>query len=333
MSDIDKGSYSHRQHGELMPKAVVHKKILDAAMDHPEASIERLADEINGASEQLIKHTFDKYGDPATFEDETQPEGEEKEDSSITSEKQNEPETECAQPCEITMNSESTDASVNASATGESSDSPMDEANQVAEAAGDSADNQRESVTDTGAERSTSPPQSMADPPATGTDRITDEGGTGGEFVSDPSQFTEKQQQVLRAINERPHATQAELAEEFDVSRATISQRVNAIDGFDWSNRKEFVEIIYQRNDKIMDGDEYQEVIDELTTQVDLLFESLDALEQSVDELSSSEPAVFGDPELVATVIRACIDSEYVTEEQEEQIIRELMKSGRPRDS
>jgi len=59
----------------------------------------------------------------------------------------------------------------------------------------------------------------------------------------------EKQLETLREIESRPNATQAELAERLGVTSATISQRVNGIDGFDWSERQTFVARLFDRSD------------------------------------------------------------------------------------
>lgn len=48
-----------------VPRAVIHKKILDAAQSYPNASIEELATTVNGASKDLIERVLDEYGDPA----------------------------------------------------------------------------------------------------------------------------------------------------------------------------------------------------------------------------------------------------------------------------
>lgn len=47
-----------------VPRAIVHKKILDAAEADPDASIEKLAKTVNGASADLVEQVLDEYGDP-----------------------------------------------------------------------------------------------------------------------------------------------------------------------------------------------------------------------------------------------------------------------------
>lgn len=46
------------------PRAVIHKKILDAARSHPDASVEELASIVQSASIDLVSRVLDEYGDP-----------------------------------------------------------------------------------------------------------------------------------------------------------------------------------------------------------------------------------------------------------------------------
>lgn len=167
-------SVNHAQDGEpadetSAPRAVVHKKILEAAEEQPDASFTELADAVSGASEELVERVLEEYGDPAEGEDD---------------------------------DPEQSDA---ADGGDDASTPPM-------------KPNETVSTPDAG-------PSDDADP--------------------DLEQVTERQERVLRAIHERPDATQAQLADEFDVSAATINQRVNAIDGFDWSRRRDLVNSLF----------------------------------------------------------------------------------------
>jgi len=56
-------SESKNQH--TTPRAIVHKQILDAASERPEASVDALASEISSASPDLVERVLDQYGDPA----------------------------------------------------------------------------------------------------------------------------------------------------------------------------------------------------------------------------------------------------------------------------
>jgi hypothetical protein len=53
---------------------------------------------------------------------------------------------------------------------------------------------------------------------------------------------TKTQRKILKAIAKNPTATQGELGDQFDVASATICSHVNSIDGFNWDDRKDFVE-------------------------------------------------------------------------------------------
>lgn len=61
--------------------------------------------------------------------------------------------------------------------------------------------------------------------------------------------LSEKQRRTLRALYERPDASQGDLAEELDVTRATISRRLNAIPGFEWTDRHAFAESVFGEDD------------------------------------------------------------------------------------
>jgi DNA-binding MarR family transcriptional regulator len=55
------------------PRAVIHKKILDAARSHPDASVEELANIVQGASINLVSRVLDDYGDPKENNQSTEP--------------------------------------------------------------------------------------------------------------------------------------------------------------------------------------------------------------------------------------------------------------------
>lgn len=52
-------------HSPTIPRAVIHKKILNAAESHPSATSSELAAKVSGASEELVERVFEEYGDPA----------------------------------------------------------------------------------------------------------------------------------------------------------------------------------------------------------------------------------------------------------------------------
>ena len=47
------------------PRAVIHRRILDVADDMPDASLEKIADDVSGASAELVDKVLAEYGDPS----------------------------------------------------------------------------------------------------------------------------------------------------------------------------------------------------------------------------------------------------------------------------
>lgn len=73
------------------------------------------------------------------------------------------------------------------------------------------------------------------------------DGPTTDEAAATPAaaDLSEKQLRTLRALYERPDASQGDLAEQLDVTRATVSRRLNAITGFEWDDRRAFAESVF----------------------------------------------------------------------------------------
>ncbi|WP_440764718.1 winged helix-turn-helix transcriptional regulator [Natronorubrum sp. DTA7] len=52
-----------------VPRAVIHKKILDVAESRPTASMEAIADDVSGATVAIVDQVLEEYGDPGASED------------------------------------------------------------------------------------------------------------------------------------------------------------------------------------------------------------------------------------------------------------------------
>lgn len=55
------------------PRALIHKKILETAASMPEATMAEVAEEVSGASTDLVERVLDEYGDPAAASTEDGP--------------------------------------------------------------------------------------------------------------------------------------------------------------------------------------------------------------------------------------------------------------------
>ena len=220
MSDESRSESTHRSDNDCpsVPRAIIHKQILDRAKRDPDATMEAIADDISGVTVATVERVLEEYGDP------------------------------CAEP---PSSSESAGAATAATPTatdgGAMSDPGRAGADDIERSAGSESEPESgpssESDPETEAEAKTDDPVADTDPDES-ADRSPDATDAPDPDVPAFASLTDKQRETLRAIAERPAATQAELAEELGVSSPTISQRVNSIDGFDWSNRHEFVDAV-----------------------------------------------------------------------------------------
>jgi hypothetical protein len=194
-----------------VPRAIIHKKVLDAAESNPNASMEQLAEQISGASLSIVERVLAEYGDPAAPDDENG-ENLEKETDDASTELES----------DLTIHQQSIGIDVG------SKQGPFE---AIADGDGSKTD------TNTGEEM-------RPEPETRKEDGIDEENGE--PPVLSPSDLTEKQLETMQVIATRPDATQVELGERLGVTSATINQRINAIDGFQWSKRHEFVDDLFE---------------------------------------------------------------------------------------
>lgn len=132
------------------------------------------------------------------------------------------------------------------------------------------------------------------------------------ESLVNAAELTDRQLETLRAIYAFPTASQRDLAKILGVSSATISQRVNSIDGFDWEKRREFAETIVETERSERD----------LHRTIEQLSFDCQALKRRLDETEQEPPSdsVFTDPEFLLNLVRTCLEDDSTTETQEVQL-------------
>lgn len=214
------------------PRAVIHKQILDAAADWPDAAMGAIASDIPMATTDLVERVLDEYGDPA-------------------------------------------------------------------------------------ADQSTDPLES--EPPPMAEERTP----------VDLDDFSGMQRETLRAIMEHPDATLSEIGDALGVSAPTVSNRVNDIEGFDWTDRQTFVETLFETRGPTMQEETTEPMASNGTgteTTTTQLAERIETLEQEVEDLYDiDEPeSVLDDPDLVHKVLHACLKADNITEKEELQILKML---------
>jgi len=142
------------------------------------------------------------------------------------------------------------------------------------------------------------------------------------ESEPDLSELTESQVETLRVVRARPTATQKRVAEELDVSRATVSKRLNQIPGFEWSARRDFVEQLFGSRGGDAGESGRQRSVGPSRAE---LARRVDALETRLTPQPTPDGGPTVSPELTHKVVHACIDAEYITEAEELQILRGML--------
>lgn len=217
----------------IQPKSIRQKRILETAAENPGASLAEIAEEIPSASADHVDRVLDRYGDPAASDDldasGSQPESptstpaqDESLDSPDTLEDHPQPEqTDQTDDPEHPAAEEPNESSM----TEMPDDSPPMDPDTDPE------------PTDSVAESKPEIPDDTEEVTADDTDTTSSTDDT----TPDPGDLTQKERETLRAIFYEPTATQEQIADMLSISRATVSNRVNAIEGFDWADRESFV--------------------------------------------------------------------------------------------
>ena len=207
--------------------SIRQKRVLEIAEKKPNASLSEISEEIPSATVDYVDRILDRFGDPAASAEES-PDGSQPEDTDSETNKQNKPQSKNTNKEKMSKEDPPTSPPTIPSTGSDSTHEP------------DQTDVTRESEE-----------PSIADNLG-GSQKESD-----GE-IPDPDDLTQKERETLRAIHYEPTAAQKEIANMLGVSRATVSNRVNAISGFNWQNRESFVEEMFDEeiiiDDSITDG-------------------------------------------------------------------------------
>ena len=308
ISRYEEGEMSRTGDRSSTPRAVIHKKILNAAESDPNASMAQIADGIAGASTELVERVLEQYGDPAG--DVPNVQGSVHADEQKGSDEFGEQERR-----------EDVDQ------VGKGDEPPEVEDGQDMDTE-DNEDGREES--------------SARDEHESEGEPRTEENGRSDEGYAE---LSDKQLRVLRLIEQRPEASQGDLAGEFDVTRATISRWLNDIEGFEWPRRREHARRLLNgdgitESDRRVEGKEpaprrsaaeMGESGGPDADDIESFGQRLDAIEERLGRLESGNETGMGtgtvdlDPELAHKVVHACIRSDQVTQEEELRLLKTLM--------
>jgi len=284
-----KGTASENVSNGSQPRAVIHKKILDTAKSNPDSSFQTISEMVSGASKELVERVLEEYGDPA--ESDLQPE------EVVTTDKTN-TQDHSGNTSESIMY-EDTEATTH----GKNGDSAVEISNEAVVTSGGETD---------GTAQEGEPSGSSSAKSESTTNQATP-----------VSELTDKQKETFWAVKQNPAATQKEIAAQLDVSRATISKRVNNVQGFSWKTRRSFVETLFSDAEDSALSDELSSTSSDTT--VDNLETRISALEKQLQTHEGSDDESLLTPELAHKVVHACIDADHVSKDEELELLRELM--------
>lgn len=270
---------------------MIHKQILDAAAVDPTATMAELADQVTGASTDLVERVLDEYGDPGASEeteapgkddsgDESETWGDDREtpdgesgtqgddgqtpsdESEMQSDESEAPSDESETPNDNSggadRNAEDDADTVTKQEDGTATDHPEDQfddrerAESTAQVEGSLDDTDAETHVEVGDRGAVGDGAHREPATATTTATMTEDETT----TTDIDDLDRTDRALLAAIDERPDATQAEIGEALGVSRATISRRVSDIDGLEWRSRSEVVGELFAEYD--VDPDDWR---------------------------------------------------------------------------
>jgi len=262
---------------------MIHKRILDAAAADPDCSLPALAEQVSGATADLVERVLDEYGDPAAGAESATATGEPTADANDD-------------PPEETMSQNGHTEPAATDATAESSTEDTTTADHD-----DAAPPPAES-------------QATADP------------------VDAPAALTERQRRTLRAVHEAPTASQQEIADHLDVTRATVSRRLNDIPGFAWPERAAYASAVFGANSGEADAAPGGPTAEAGDSTAEAAGQPADAAEgataaaaEPATPVSTPTDAATVPPDLVHKVAHACLESEALSREEELAVLEALM--------
>ena len=272
---------SKSESNSIQPKSIRQKRILDIAADNPGATLAEIAERIPSVSADHVDRVLDQYGDPATSgdsdtsqsppaspdadandgasgssqdsHDDQAPTGGGDQNHKPTAEADEEPDSSSTTETPVTTSLMDPDTESDSTAEPEAEAEPTDSAVEPETEPIESTAEPEAKSTDSAAEPEVEPTEPTAEPVEAEQSDIStataesdaDDAAATEDPAPDPDDLTQKERETLRAISYEPTATQDQIADMLSISRATVSNRVNAIPGFEWGDRGSFVEAVF----------------------------------------------------------------------------------------
>ena len=251
------------------PKSIRQKQILTIAEENPTATLTEIAADISGVSAAHVDRVLTQYGDPGTHPASTATSGspavaDSTPASRTSSDTESPQDTTASSPADHPDDGATEAATEDASpstampatdsppsTTSSAESTPNSESTSSVESTSNAASTSSSTTTPTA--EGTSSTQSSPAAQSTGSSAAvpsTDGGQSTHPEYPDPGSLTQKEHETLRAIAHDTDATQQDVADMLGVSRATVSNRVNAVEGFEWADRDSFVSAVIDDREK-----------------------------------------------------------------------------------
>jgi transcriptional regulator with XRE-family HTH domain len=294
------------------PRALIHKKILETAASMPEATMAEVAEEVSGASTDLVERVLDEYGDPAASADS---------DPALA--------TDGDQPTDTASSTgvpESTDDGSDPDASEEQSSVPSDAPATPDERGAETASDET---------------------PVTDPDELTEKERAVLEVVAERPGATQQAVADVLGVSRATVSKRASGIEGFDWSeRASFVERLfgtaRASEPLVRGNtdaptvpRSNLASTARADGDTPSPPDAGRPSAGgERTADREDVLARLDRIEARLDDLASGEAAESSggitDPELAHKVVHACMESEHVSEDEELDVVAAVLQGDAP---
>jgi len=300
------------------PRALIHKKILETAASMPEATMAEVAEEVSGASTDLVERVLDEYGDPAASADS---------DPALATDGDQPTDTASSTGApDPTDDSSGPDASEEQSSV--PSDAPATPDERGAETASDETPvedseeltEKERAVLEVVAERPDATQQAVAD--VLGVSRATVSkraSGIEGFDWSDRASFVERlfgtpaeSRPLVRGNTDAP-----------TVSRSNLPSTARA----DGDSQRAGDALSPPDAGRPSAGGQRTADREDVLARLDRIEARLDAL--AFNE-SAGAPGGITDPELAHKVVHACMESEHVSEDEELDVVAAVLQGDAP---
>jgi hypothetical protein len=116
-----------------------------------------------------------------------------------------------------------------------------------------------------------------------------------------------------------------------DISQSTVNNRLNSIEGFEWTARSRFAGQLVEADGGVETMTHAADTQEPEQDQSEVLVR-LERLERQLDALTDARDVAFDDPDLARSVLRACFESDAVSEDQEREVVASLMATTQQSD-